>query len=85
MGIFLKQPNKGGRRGTKRKCSPEAKLFWGVAGRVNFAFSEKTSLQPRQTKMAALDLVTVGLLWPCVSSQIIFMNCLIQGFYFPCK
>lgn len=28
-GICLKQPNKGGRRGSKRRRSPEAKLFWG--------------------------------------------------------
>lgn len=28
MGICLKQANKGGRRGSKRRHSPEAKLFW---------------------------------------------------------
>lgn len=84
--ICLKQPNKGGKKGSKKKHSSEAKLFWGGGWKGEVVlFSEKTSPEPRQTKMPAPDLVTFGFLGPSVSSQIIFMNCLIQGFYFPCK
>lgn len=68
------------------KYSSEAKLVWGGGWEgQDVLFAEETSLQPRHTKMPSLDLVTLGLLRRCLCSQIIFMNCLIQGFYFPCK